>query len=123
MALIICPECGKQFSDTAQSCPHCGYRSGKYAGKSKGGAILLAIFLGGLGIHKFYLGKNGAGVLYLLFCWTFIPLILSILDAIGLLFTSKDQFGNFQAMSKRQAAEVRFEDRLDESRRPPELLN
>ena len=25
MALISCPECGKQFSDMAQSCPNCGY--------------------------------------------------------------------------------------------------
>lgn len=26
MALTICPECGKQVSDKANSCPHCGYR-------------------------------------------------------------------------------------------------
>lgn len=25
MALINCPECGKEISDTAVSCPHCGY--------------------------------------------------------------------------------------------------
>ena len=25
MALIKCPECGKEFSDTATTCPHCGY--------------------------------------------------------------------------------------------------
>jgi hypothetical protein len=25
MALIICPECKKQFSDTADACPNCGY--------------------------------------------------------------------------------------------------
>lgn len=25
MALISCPECGKQISDTAPACPHCGY--------------------------------------------------------------------------------------------------
>lgn len=25
MALIKCPECGKQMSDMASSCPHCGY--------------------------------------------------------------------------------------------------
>lgn len=24
MGLIICPECGKQFSDKAKACPHCG---------------------------------------------------------------------------------------------------
>ena len=26
MALITCPECGKKISDTAVSCPHCGFR-------------------------------------------------------------------------------------------------
>lgn len=26
MALISCPECGKQISDSTPSCPHCGYR-------------------------------------------------------------------------------------------------
>lgn len=25
MALIICPECGKEVSDRAEACPHCGY--------------------------------------------------------------------------------------------------
>lgn len=26
MALISCPECGKQISETTPSCPHCGYQ-------------------------------------------------------------------------------------------------
>lgn len=26
MALIKCPECGKEISDTAKSCPNCGYK-------------------------------------------------------------------------------------------------
>ena len=25
MALVSCPECGKEISDAARSCPHCGY--------------------------------------------------------------------------------------------------
>ena len=25
MALINCPECKKEISDTARKCPHCGY--------------------------------------------------------------------------------------------------
>lgn len=25
MALISCPECGKEISDKVKSCPHCGY--------------------------------------------------------------------------------------------------
>lgn len=26
MALVSCPECGKQISDSTPACPHCGYR-------------------------------------------------------------------------------------------------
>lgn len=29
MALIKCPECGQEISDTAKSCPHCGYKTEK----------------------------------------------------------------------------------------------
>lgn len=29
MALIECPQCGKKISDSARSCPHCGYTCGK----------------------------------------------------------------------------------------------
>ena len=34
--------------------------------KSKITALILCIFLGGLGIHRFYVGKIGTGILYLL---------------------------------------------------------
>lgn len=34
--------------------------------KSKVAAALLCFFLGGLGIHRFYLGYTGMGILYLL---------------------------------------------------------
>jgi hypothetical protein len=121
MALIICPECSKSFSDTAISCPTCGYRSGKYSGKSKGLAILLAIFLGGIGIHRFYLGHTTAGVLYLLFFWTLIPLILSLIDAIGLILKPKSEFGDFRSVAKRNSLEQKFVQRADEKHMPKEL--
>lgn len=35
-------------------------------GKSKITALLLCIFLGGLGVHRFYVGKIGTGILWLL---------------------------------------------------------
>lgn len=45
-------------------------------------AGLLALFLGGLGIHKFYNGSWGWGILYLVFCWTFIPGLVALVEGI-----------------------------------------
>jgi TM2 domain-containing membrane protein YozV len=42
--------------------------------------VLLALFLGGFGIHHFYLGRVGLGILYLCFCWTGIPAILGFIE-------------------------------------------
>lgn len=44
--------------------------------------LILTVFLGAFGIHKFYAGKIVSGILYLLFCWTLIPMFLSIFDFI-----------------------------------------
>ena len=41
--------------------------------------ILLAVFLGSFGIHKFYAGKPIQGLLHILFCWTAIPHVLELL--------------------------------------------
>ncbi len=60
--------------------------------KSRVVAIILAWFLGAIGIHKFYLGRSTAGVMYLLFCWTFIPAFLAIIDFIVLLVMSENEF-------------------------------
>ncbi|RJX80311.1 NINE protein [Escherichia coli] len=54
-------------------------------------AALLAFFLGGLGAHKFYLGKVGQGFLYL-FCWTFIPAIVAFIEFFIYLCTSDEDF-------------------------------
>lgn len=60
--------------------------------KSRGVAILLALFLGGLGAHKFYLGQPIWGILYLIFCWTFIPSLIAFIEAIGYMLTSSATF-------------------------------
>lgn len=60
--------------------------------KRKDIAGLLAFFLGGLGIHKFYLGDNKTGLLYLLFCWTYVPAILGLIDTFIIASMSEDKF-------------------------------
>lgn len=54
-------------------------------GRSRAVAVALALLLGGLGIHKFYLGRVWQGILYLLFFWTAIPAIVSWIEAVLLL--------------------------------------
>jgi TM2 domain-containing membrane protein YozV len=60
--------------------------------RSKTTAALLAFFLGGFGIHKFYLGRGGQGFLYLLFCWTFVPACVAFLESLLLLVMSEQDF-------------------------------
>ena len=60
--------------------------------KNKMVAGLLGIFLGGLGIHKFYMGKIGMGTLYLVFCWTYIPAIVGFVEGIIYLCSNDENF-------------------------------
>jgi TM2 domain-containing membrane protein YozV len=60
--------------------------------KSRSVAVLLAMLLGGLGLHKFYLDSPGWGVIYLLFCWTFIPAIIGFFEGITYLSMSDQVF-------------------------------
>jgi TM2 domain-containing membrane protein YozV len=48
--------------------------------KVRSTAFLLTLFLGGVGAHRFYLGQTGRGLLYVFFCWTFIPVLISLLE-------------------------------------------
>lgn len=52
------------------------------ARKDSGAAILLALLLGGLGAHRFYLKDTLGGFIYLAFCWTFVPMVISLIEAI-----------------------------------------
>ena len=70
-----CAQCGAQLVDEAVVCPQCGcpvqpQRSidPNASPKSRLIALLLCVFVGGLGIHRFYVGKIGTGVLWLLTC-------------------------------------------------------
>jgi len=58
----------------------------------KSTATILAFLLGWIGVHKFYLGQAGYGVLYILFSWTLIPLIASIIEGIVFATMSQEKF-------------------------------
>jgi len=87
LARKYCSGCGIMIHKDAPTCPACGapqadVRMRSQDHKSRGIAIILALLLGGLGVHKFYLGRAGWGLLYLLFCWTFIPAIVAFFEAL-----------------------------------------
>jgi len=91
--MVFCRGCGKEIHSSAKACPHCGATQGSEAGqKSRIAAAILAFFLGGFGVHKFYLGRVGQGILYLLFCWTFIPSIIAFIEFIMYLCSSDEDF-------------------------------
>ncbi len=97
---VHCRDCAAVISPTAPTCPHCGGRqmaAGSFGavsptGKSRVAAALLAFFLGGFGIHKFYLGRVGQGFLYLIFFWTLIPAIIAFIEFIIYLTMSDEAF-------------------------------
>lgn len=60
--------------------------------KDKNVAGILALFLGWLGVHRFYLGQVGRGFLYLIFCWFPLIWLIALIDAIGLLSMDQDRF-------------------------------
>lgn len=102
-----CSECRSYHNDNENFCPTCGrplltviqtpppprgaydsnnaFDSAGPEGKSRGVAALLAILLGYLGIHYFYLGKVGGGLICILLsiitcgAWQIITLIQGIL--------------------------------------------
>lgn len=91
----FCPNCGAGTVPNANICVKCGiqfrpvYPAG--AQKSKLAAALFGIFLGGFGVHNFYLGYIGKGVAQIIlsfFCgigaiWGFIEGILILAGSIN----------------------------------------
>lgn len=107
---MFCTNCGTEFD--SKFCPSCGTAAetvekvvvdapqilvseatkGGEVYKSKWTAFFLCLFLGGLGLHRFYVGKTGTGILWLVTIGVFgigslVDLIMiltgSFLDAKG----------------------------------------
>jgi TM2 domain-containing membrane protein YozV len=99
---VFCRECGSSINRLAVLCPKCGVPVSDTAvvGASLSGgsrknkfiAAILAFFLGGFGVHHFYLGNPAIGVLYLLFCWTLIPAIIAFIEFIVFLVMPEKDF-------------------------------
>ena len=92
---MYCSYCGAEINDNAVVCVKCGCavnRPNVQVGtfdpnksqKDWWTCILLCVFVGYLGIHRFYAGKIGTGIIQLVTCggcgiWTLIVLIMIIL--------------------------------------------
>jgi len=81
----FCRSCGRVISNLAQTCPFCGAPTRDVpknaSDKSRLAALLLCFFVGVLGIHRFYVGKIGTGLLELftiggLGIWALVDFIL-----------------------------------------------
>lgn len=60
--------------------------------KSRFATSLLAILLGGFGIHFFYLRGWGWGLISILLCWTYLPGIAGLILGIRYLVMSDEEF-------------------------------
>ena len=89
--MINCPSCHKEVSPGAKSCPHCGQPApdkplGYTSPKSRTAAALLCFFFGIIGVHRFYVGKIGTGILQIitlggLGIWALIDFIFIIVGS------------------------------------------
>jgi TM2 domain-containing membrane protein YozV len=104
---MYCSSCGAIIKKEAEICPKCGVRQRPFqpavkGGKNKVTAGVLAILLGGFGVHKFYLGYTGIGIVYLCFFWTFIPAIFGLVEGIIYLTKSDEEFYEAYVKNKKE---------------------
>jgi hypothetical protein len=96
----LCHACGTAIDAEAEICPYCGVRQNALAKQARGRpldaggvsdrklapAVLLCVFFGVFGAHRFYTGKTGTALLQLftlggLGIWATIDLIFLIVGS------------------------------------------
>jgi TM2 domain-containing membrane protein YozV len=106
-AANYCRACGNQLQPGQAVCTSCGTAIASWqprADKERLTAALLGIFLGGLGIHKFYLGYNNAGIIQIVIT-IFTCGIGSVIGLIeGIIYLTKSD-AEFQATYVQQKKE------------------
>ena len=90
---MYCRSCGNTVKKEAEICPKCGIRLGSGDGRDWITTLLLCVFLGWLGLHRFYTGSTVIGIVQLLTLggcciWNLIDLILILVGSY------KDANGN-----------------------------
>ena len=78
----FCANCGGAVPPGAAVCLNCGFAIANHQAGD------LGLFLGGFGVHNFYLGETKKGILKILIAWTGISGILALIDIIKI-FTDK----------------------------------
>lgn len=88
---MYCKNCGSDIDDRAVICVNCGVpthnnpnNNDEYSDKNGLVTLLLCIFVGCLGIHRFYVGKIGTGILMLITgglfgIWTIVDIVMIVL--------------------------------------------
>ncbi len=61
---------------------------------------VLALLLGGIGVHKFVLGRVGAGIIMILLCWG-ISEVIALIEAIIYLTKSDEEFIRIYQVEKK----------------------
>ena len=90
-AVCYCVKCGTVIRIGQAECPKCFTPVTAFSAKNKITAGLLAFFIGGSGLHRLYLGQWW-GCIYLLFWFTLIPSVVSIVEAIVFWLTPQQQW-------------------------------